>query len=137
MPERGHARAGLILVRYGLGALLVAVGIVLVAVNPSGLGVDGFAMAAGGGLSVLLINFLYRLGVSGDREREREEEARRYLEEHGVWPDEEEPHAGRRWTLAPGVLTPEDEAEQSSQRGASLASGEYLGGRPPDRTEPS
>ena len=59
-------------------------------VDPSGLGVDGFAMAVGGGLSVLLINFLYRFGVSGDREREAEERARAYFDEHGEWPEEEQ-----------------------------------------------
>lgn len=111
MPERSPHHIGLMLIRYGLGILLVVAGIVLVAIDPGGFGVDGFAMAAGGGLSVLLINFLYRLGVSGDKEREREEEARRYLDEHGVWPDEEQP-ASRRWNLAPGVMTPEEEAEQ-------------------------
>lgn len=62
-------------------------------------------MAAGGGLSVLLINFLFRLSASGDREREREEEARRYFDE----PDEDE-RSGRRWTLAPGVeMLPEED----------------------------
>lgn len=116
MPDRPRQSLGLIFVRYGLGVVLVLAGIVLIAVDPSGLGVDGFAMAAGGGLSVLLINFLYRLGVSGDLEREREEEARRYLEEHGVWPDEAEPAPGRRWTLAPGVVTPEEEEEEEQER---------------------
>ena len=115
MPDRHGQSLGLIFVRYGLGVVLVLGGIVLIAINPSGLGVDGFAMAAGGGLSVLLINFLYRLGVSGDLEREREEEARRYLEEHGVWPDEAEPEPARRWTLAPGVVTPEKEAQERSR----------------------
>lgn len=110
MSEREGHHIGLIIVRYGLGAILIVAGVVLIAVNPSGLGVDGFAMAVGGGLSVLLINFLFRLGVSGDREREREEQARRYLEEHGVWPDEDEPRAGRRWTLPPGTVSPEEEA---------------------------
>ena len=80
---------GLNVVRYGLGGALVIAGIVMIAVNPSGLGVDGFAMAVGGGLSVLLINFLFRLGVSGDLERQREEAARRYFDEHGRWPGPE------------------------------------------------
>jgi hypothetical protein len=79
----------LIVVRYGIGTALVLAGLVLLVINPSGIGVDGFAMGAGSGLSVLLINFLFRLGVSGDREREAEEQARRYFDEHGVWPDEE------------------------------------------------
>lgn len=100
---------GLLVVRYGLGVALVIAGIVLVAVNPSGFGVDGFAMAVGGGLSVLLINFLFRLGVSGDLEREREEEARRYFDEHGVWPEEEERPRGRTWTLPAGAVSPKDE----------------------------
>lgn len=66
---------------------MVIAGLVLVVINPGGFGVDGFALAVGGGVSVLLLNFLFRVGVSGDLEREQEEEARRYLQEHGVWPD--------------------------------------------------
>ena len=42
--------------RYGLGAVMVIAGIIMVVINPGGFGVDGFAMAVGGGLSVLLIN---------------------------------------------------------------------------------
>lgn len=75
-------------VRYGIGAVMVLGGIVVLIVDPGGFGVDGFAMAVGGGLSVLMINFLFRLGVSGDLEREAEEEARRFFDEHGYWPDE-------------------------------------------------
>lgn len=88
---------------------MVVAGIVLLVINPGGFGVDGFGLAAGGGLSVLLINWLFRLGVSSDREREREEEARRYLDEHGVWPDEEVKPTGRQWRLPPGVVTEEQE----------------------------
>lgn len=95
--------------RYGIGGVMVLVGIVLLVINPGGFGVDGFGMAVGGGLSVLLINFLFRLGVSGDKEREQEEQARRYFDEHGVWPDEEPRPRGRTWTLAPGVVTAEQE----------------------------
>jgi hypothetical protein len=72
--------------RYGIGVALVVAGCILLAADPGGFGVDGFAMAVGSGLSVLLVNFLFRLGVSGDRERERGEEARRYFDAHGVWP---------------------------------------------------
>jgi hypothetical protein len=107
---------GMIIVRYGIGAVMVVAGIVMIVVNPGGVGVDGFAMAVGGGLSVLLINFLFRLGVSGDREREQEEEARRYFDEHGVWPDEEPKPAGRHWTLARGLVTPEQEEQNQPHR---------------------
>jgi hypothetical protein len=81
-------------VRYGLGGAMVIAGIVLLIAVP-GTGVDGFAMAVGGGLAVLMINILFRLGVSGDEERTREEEARRYFDEHGRWPDDPPPAAPR------------------------------------------
>lgn len=79
----------MLIVRYGVGVVMVTAGLVLLIINPGGFGVDGFALAVGGGASVLLLNFLFRLGVSGDLEREQEEEARRYFDEHGRWPDEE------------------------------------------------
>jgi hypothetical protein len=82
---------GVAAIRYGIGGVMVLGGIIVLIVNPGGFGLDGFAMAVGGGLSVLMINFLFRLGVSGDREREAEERARRYFDEHGRWPDEDEP----------------------------------------------
>jgi hypothetical protein len=97
----------------------VVAGIVMLVVDPSGLGVDGFAMAVGGGLSVLLINFLYRLGVSGDREREEEERARAYFDEHGEWPEEVPKVRERKWRLAPGVFTPEDEERERQSRPGS------------------
>lgn len=105
----------LLVVRYGLGGAMVLAGVVLGVVNPGGFGVEGFAMAVGGGLAVLLINFLFRLGVSGDLEREREEAARRYLDEHGVWPDEDEQPQGRRWSLPAGAVTAEQ--EEAARRG--------------------
>jgi hypothetical protein len=78
----------MLFVRYGIGGLMVLAGVVLLIVSPSGLGTEGFGLAAGGGLAVLLLNFLYRMGVSGERDREDEERARRYFDEHGEWPDE-------------------------------------------------
>ena len=68
---------------------MVLAGIVFLFASPIGFGTDGFGLGVGGGLSIVLLNFLYRLGVDGDRDRAREEEARRYLEVHGHWPDEE------------------------------------------------
>ncbi|HSO99386.1 MAG TPA: hypothetical protein VLP43_10575 [Solirubrobacteraceae bacterium] len=118
--NRERPGVGLLIVRYGLGAVMVIAGLVLVVINPGGFGVDGFALAVGGGLSVLLINYLFRLGVSSNLDREQEEAARRYLEEHGVWPDEERP-SGRRWTLPYGAVTPDQEA---SREDAAAAPGE-------------
>ena len=86
--SRSQRRLGLLAVRYGLGAILVVAGFIVLAVNPGGFGVDGFAMAVGSGLSVLMLNWLYRLGVKSDEERVDEEQARIYLAEHGRWPDD-------------------------------------------------
>lgn len=114
--QSAQRSVGLLALRYGIGAVMVVAGIVMLIVDPGGFGVDGFAMAAGGGLSVLLINFLYRLGVSGDREREEEERARAYFDEHGEWPEEEVKVRERKWRLAPGVQTLEDEEEAARRR---------------------
>jgi hypothetical protein len=93
---------GILFVRYGIGLIGVIAGLVVLVVNPGGFGVEGFGLLDGAGLSVLMLNWIYRLGVEGDRERDREERARRYMDEHGHWPDEpprpprRPPNAGRR-----------------------------------------
>jgi hypothetical protein len=76
-------------VRYVLPLLLFLGGIVLFAIEPNSIGVEGLAMATGAALSVLLLNWLFRAGVRGDRERESEQAARDYYAEHGRWPDEQ------------------------------------------------
>lgn len=77
-------------VRYGVAGALIIVGQVVLVTDtgPSGSGPEGWALFTGAGLAVLLLNLLFRMGVEGDRSREREEAARRYFDEHGRWPDE-------------------------------------------------
>ena len=99
-PKLPPSSPAMTAVRYGIGAVMVGAGLFLLILNPGGFGVDGFALAVGGGLSVLMINYLFRLGVSGDLERDEEERARRFFDEHGHWPDEEAP-APRRGRLGP------------------------------------
>ncbi|HVL95800.1 MAG TPA: hypothetical protein VM266_08055 [Solirubrobacteraceae bacterium] len=82
-------------VRYVLPAVLVVLGIVLLPLNPDGLGPELFSMLVGAGISVYLINFLFRWGAKGDLERQQEDEAREFFARHGHWPDEPPP-AGRR-----------------------------------------
>lgn len=41
-------------------------------------------------LTVWLINLLYRLSISSNRDRDREEEAREYFDRYGHWPGEED-----------------------------------------------
>ena len=57
-------------------------------VAPEGQAVQGWALFTGAGTAVLLLNLLYRIGVQGDLERDREARARDFFDEHGRWPDE-------------------------------------------------
>jgi hypothetical protein len=91
--------------RWWIPAALCLIGVVLmVAENFDTFGVSAFGAFAGAGSSTWLINWLWRLGVSGDDERDREgrdrvflasrrrwptNRERTYREQHGHWPDEE------------------------------------------------
>ncbi len=72
--------------RYVLPAVVTVIGVVLMAMGgeTNVLGGAGFVSA---GLAIYLINWLFRAGASGDREREREDAAREYFDAHGRWPD--------------------------------------------------
>jgi hypothetical protein len=76
-------------IRYVLPAVLVLAGFACLLVVDGSTKWDGFAMCVGAGLSVLLINVLFRFGAHGDEERNREDAAREYLAKHGHWPDED------------------------------------------------
>ena len=76
------------LVRYGLPAALIVAGFVILVVADDSTRWDGWSMCVGSGLALLLLNGLFRLGASGDAERDAEQAARDYLAEHGRWPDE-------------------------------------------------
>jgi hypothetical protein len=76
-------------VRYGLPALLILAGFVILFVVDGATRWDGWAMCVGSGLALLLLNGLFRLGAQGDRERDAEQAARDYLTAHGHWPDED------------------------------------------------
>lgn len=76
-------------VRWALPAAIFVTGIVVIVVNDgSSQSVVGGFMFMGAALAVLLINVLWRIGVEGEVSREREDEARRYFDEHGRWPDQ-------------------------------------------------
>jgi hypothetical protein len=82
-------------VRYGLPAVLILAGVVVLLVADDSGRYDGFALLVGSGLSVSLLNLLFRLGVSGDRTRDDEERAREFFSQHGYWPDEHPDHRHR------------------------------------------
>ncbi len=79
-------------VRYWLPLGIIVLGIALPIVGGADeISMWGCAALVGSGLSVFFLNWLYRIGDEGDEERVREAEARRFLAEHGHWPDEEPP----------------------------------------------
>jgi hypothetical protein len=42
----------------------------------------------GTALIVWMVNWLFRMSVESNRDREQEEQAREYFDRHGRWPDE-------------------------------------------------
>ena len=75
--------------------VLLPLGIAVAGVVAIVLGHGRTALAAAGvvllGTSVIvwMINWLFRMSIESNRDREQEEEARRYFDEHGRWPDDE------------------------------------------------
>jgi hypothetical protein len=80
-------------VRTWLPSAIVASGVVLMALVRNENGLEGGALLVSAGLSVWLLNWFYRVGVHGDRDRVTEDRARAYFDRHGYWPDEAPPEA--------------------------------------------
>jgi hypothetical protein len=103
-------------IRYGIPAVLVLAGLVCLLVVPPGTRFEAWALFTGAGLSVLLLNALFRIGVQGEVERDREDAARAFFDEHGRWPDADERPKKREWRLPEGIATPESEAAEARRR---------------------
>jgi hypothetical protein len=78
-------------VRWGLPGLVVLGGLIAWAFNPTLDGLEGAAHIIGAGLAIGLLNLLFRIGMTGDRERDEEDAAREFFDRHGHWPDEPPP----------------------------------------------
>lgn len=76
-------------VRYGVPGLIFLAGCILAAVDSDRTrGLEIGAMLIGSAFAVLLMNVFFRIGSEGDRDRDKEEAARVFFDEHGYWPDE-------------------------------------------------
>ena len=90
MSDRGHDyRRTLFVVRYLLPSALVIAGLALIVIKPEGATLHGGLGIIGAGLAAFLFAFLAKVSMSGDKFRDHEEEARRFFDEHGHWPDED------------------------------------------------
>jgi hypothetical protein len=94
-PPRAIMLVMLRVIRYWLPGIVVIGGIgVMIAGGGDEDWLLGGAGIVGAGLSVWLLNLLFRVGVSGDRARDEEEDARAFFDRHGRWPDELGRHGG-------------------------------------------
>jgi hypothetical protein len=76
-------------VRYGVPGLIFLAGCIVAAVDHDDQrGLEIGAMLIGSAFAVLLMNLFFRIGVQGESDRDREEAAREFFDEHGYWPDE-------------------------------------------------
>ncbi len=75
-------------VRVWLPVSVCVAGVLIFAIRRDLNGLEAACALIGAGLSIWLLNFLYRVGVTGDRERDEEDAARAYFDRHGRWPDE-------------------------------------------------
>jgi hypothetical protein len=72
-------------IRYVLPAAVVIGGLVVMALGSEN-DLEGGAGIVSAGLAIYFLNWLFRLGTAGERERDAEEAARDYFDRHGRWP---------------------------------------------------
>jgi len=76
-------------IRYGLPAAIFVAGVVVTgAASDKETGLLIGSMFMGAGIAVFLLNFFFRMGVEGDKDRDAEDARRRYFDQYGRWPDE-------------------------------------------------
>ncbi len=99
MPEQDATRDDR---PHGGGRVVLAITRVWVPVGIAVVGIVGIVVGggkddviAGAGVSLVIValivwmvNWMYRISVQSNREREDEERAREYFDVHGRWPDE-------------------------------------------------
>ena len=85
----------LLFARWVLPALIVAGGLIAILVSDSSSALHGGLGIIGAGIAVWLLSYFFRVGASGERDRDAEDEARLYFDRHGRWPDDEEGLPGK------------------------------------------
>ncbi len=72
-------------IRYVLPAVVTVAGLAMMALGGE-TNLEGGASLVSAGLAIYFVNWLFRLGAKGDRERDAEQAARDYFNQHGRWP---------------------------------------------------
>lgn len=79
------------LVRFWFPLILIVIGFAMLIISPDIIGIEGFALMIGGGLGVIVTNRIHRMGLSSEKDRDAELDARAFFDRYGVWPDEATP----------------------------------------------
>jgi membrane protein YdbS with pleckstrin-like domain len=96
--EHPPARLLLTLTRVWLPIAIAVAGVVLIVIGHASVSDQGtnHAFEAGAGVALLIVaiivwmlNWMFRMSIESNREREDEERAREFFDVHGYWPDEE------------------------------------------------
>lgn len=85
-PSKTKTSGAMILLRYVLPGAVILAGLVVMALG-SEAELEGGAGIVSAGIAIFFINWLFRAGAAGERERDREDAARKYFDRHGRWPD--------------------------------------------------
>jgi hypothetical protein len=85
----------LLFARYVLPGLIVTGGLAAIFVGDSSSAFHGGMGIIGAGIAVGLLSLFYRVGASGEQDRDAEDDARVYFDRHGHWPDEDEQLPGK------------------------------------------
>jgi protein-S-isoprenylcysteine O-methyltransferase Ste14 len=103
-PRERHGPGATImqLTRYWLPGVIAVIGVVLIVLGHAAYSysTSSHSLESATGVAVLIvavivwmINWMYRLSISSNIEREEEEEAREHFDRTGRWPEDEEPRA--------------------------------------------
>jgi protein-S-isoprenylcysteine O-methyltransferase Ste14 len=100
--RRSPGAAIMQLTRYWLPGAIAVIGVVLIVLGHAAYSysTSSHSLESATGVAVLIvavivwmINWMYRLSISSNNEREEEEEAREHFDRTGRWPEDEEPRA--------------------------------------------
>ena len=101
MKEQARPTPGrvvLSLARLWLPLAIAAGGIVLIVLGHASVSTqtNGHSLEAGTGVALVIValivwmlNWMFRMSVESNRDRDQEERAREFFDVHGYWPDEE------------------------------------------------
>ncbi len=94
-------------VRIWLPAIVTLAGVLVMVLGGfDDIALEGGAGIIGAGLSIWLMNVLFRMGLGNDRDRDAEDAARDYFDAHGRWPDDPAPPAAPTPEPEPAPVAP-------------------------------